>query len=281
MKPVRELIPSTQQSLFCGEYEQSSFRFPWHYHPQWELTYIIEGAGIAYTGNSIRHFMAGELVLIAPNTPHCWKSNASDKGQVKSIFLQWDNDYLGQDWLSKPEFICINTLFEQCEAGIRFSLAEQSPIVSRLQQLPQLTPFKKLWGFTDLLYEISLLGREKIGDGGKLDTQLDKSGRVEPILNYVNQHYSQPISAENMAQVTNMTPVSFSKYFSKTFGKPFTRFLNEYRVSQACSLLITTNKTVDEIAYISGYQNMSFFHRQFKLITGKTPLLFKQTYLPE
>lgn len=279
MKPILEHIPSTSgESLFFGHYEQTSFTFPWHYHPQWELTYIIKGTGSAYTGNSIRHFNSGELVLVAPNTPHCWKSNTSDNNKVKSVFVQWDNSFLGSDWLAQPEFSSIGSLFEQCRSGLAFSLPINSEIPNTMQGLRFKSPFKRVWHFTDLLYEISQLEKREIGYGGKLETDLDKSGRIKDILNYVNQYYGQPITSKEMASITKMTPVSFSKYFSQTFGKPFTRFLNEYRVSQACNMLVASHRSVDEIAFLSGYQNMSFFHRQFKLIVGKTPLQFRESY---
>lgn len=279
MKPVLEHIPNTNElALFFGSYEKTSFSFPWHYHPQWELTYILEGTGTAYTGNEVRHFVPGELVLVAPNIPHCWKSNVSDTSHVKSVFVQWDNHYLGSDWLEKPEFHTIKSMFDSCKAGFRFVLDGNEELVERAQQLRFLSPFKRMWGFTDVLYELSLLDRVPVGFGGNLDASVEHSKRIKVILDYVNKHYAQVISAEDMASITNMTAVSFSKYFSRTFGKSFTKFLNEYRISQACSLLVATDKQVDEVADLSGYQNMSFFHRQFKSRTGKTPLQFRLAY---
>ncbi|NLS14227.1 helix-turn-helix transcriptional regulator [Vibrio sp. SM6] len=280
MKPILEHIANNnEQSLFFGTYDKISFSFPWHYHPQWELTFIIEGNGIAYTGNEVRYFTPKELVLIAPNIPHCWKSNASDAEHVKSIFVQWNNNYLGRDWLNKPEFITIKSMLESCHAGFKFILPnEHEELTNKIKQLKRLSSFKRMWLFTELLYEISLLDRTPIGFGGNLKENLPNSKRIKDILNYVNRHYTRVITAEDIASVANMAPVSFSKYFSRTFGKSFTKFLNEYRISQACSLLVATNKQVDQVADLVGYQNLSFFHRQFKLITGKTPQQFRLEY---
>ncbi|WP_413113613.1 AraC family transcriptional regulator [Thaumasiovibrio sp. DFM-14] len=280
MKPILEHVPNTeQQSLFFNRYEKTSFTFPWHYHPQWELTFIVEGAGSAYTGNTIRHFVPQELALIAPNVPHCWKSNTGTKRGVKSIFVQWDNNILGENWLDKPEFSSIKSMFDNCSAGLSFDSA--SAFGERLIALQLKSPFKRTLGFIDLLHDLSLQTEvTSLGQGVLHAPSIEVDKRIVAILDYVNRNYVNTITAQQMAELTNMTPVSFSKYFSRTFEKSFTQFLNEYRISQACSLLISTEQSVEQIAFQCGYNNMSFFHRQFKAVNnGVTPMAFRVSYL--
>ncbi|PMH45311.1 hypothetical protein BCU68_10590 [Vibrio sp. 10N.286.49.B3] len=280
MRPILEHVPNTElQSLYFNRYEKTSFTFPWHYHPQWELNYIIEGTGSAYTGNTIRHFVANELALIAPNIPHCWKSNVGAKSGVKSIFVQWDNCFLGDNWLEKPEFTSIKAMFDGCQSGLSFSRADA--FGERIIGLQLKSPFRRMVGFIDLLHDLSMQTEVvPLGQGSMIAPTMVTDKRIIAILDYVSQQYARKITAENMASLTNMTPVSFSKFFTRTFQKTFTQFLNEYRISQACSLLISTRLTVEQIAYQCGYQNMSFFHRQFKVIKdGETPIAFRASYL--
>lgn len=279
MKPILEHVPNTQQqSLFFNQYDKKVFSFPWHYHPQWELTYIISGSGTAYTGNAVRHYSAGELVLLAPNIPHCWKSDGNAKTGVKSVYAQWDNSFLGDNWLDKPEFTSIKTLFEQCYSGLSFINCDA--LGERLNDLRFKSPFHRTLGFVDLLHELSLQQSVMpLGQQTNLCQDFASDKRIETILEYITQYYDQKISAKEMAQLVNMTPVSFSKYFTRTFQKPFTQFLNEFRVSQACGLLVSTELTVEQVAFQTGYQNMSFFHRQFKSVTEKTPNHFRESYL--
>ncbi|MGL6314238.1 AraC family transcriptional regulator [Vibrio sp. WXL103] len=279
MKPILEHVPNNQQqSLFFNQYEKKVFSFPWHYHPQWELTYILAGTGTAYTGNAVRHYSAGELVLVAPNIPHCWKSDGSSKTGVKSVFAQWDNSFLGDNWLTKPEFASIQHLFEQCHSGLSFIGCEE--LGESLNALRFKSPFHRTMGFVDLLHELSLKEHiEPLGQNTHVHLDFGSDKRIEAILNHITDYFDQKITAADMAAVTNMTPVSFSKYFTRTFSKPFTQFLNEFRVSQACGLLVSTELSVEQIAYQCGYQNMSFFHRQFKTITGQTPNGFRSSYL--
>lgn len=278
MKPILEHIPSNQhQSLFIKRYEQDSFSFPWHYHPQWELTYIIEGSGTAYTGNEVRHYVANELVLTAPNVHHCWTSSSVNRSQVKSIYIQWDNCFLGEGWLNKAEFSSIRALFSACKSGMSFSHAED--LGEKLIELEQHKPLARLLKFIELLHGLSThQSITNIGEVTLTTTGSVSDNKISAILEYVNDHYHQKITAAEMGALTNMTPVSFSKYFTRSFHKPFTQFLNEYRISQACSLLISSSLTVEQIAYQCGYHNMSFFHRQFKQVQGKTPIAFRAMY---
>ena len=73
----------------------------------------------------------------------------------------------------------------------------------------------------------------------------------------------------------NMSPTSFCRYFKKHFRKTFTNFLNEVRVGHACKLLQQTDRTVAEIAFASGYNQLTHFNRQFKRIVGYCPRAYR------
>jgi AraC-like DNA-binding protein len=63
--------------------------------------------------------------------------------------------------------------------------------------------------------------------------------------------------------------------FSKAHAKTFKEALNEYRLAHACKLLAHTNKSIEIIAYESGYGSQSFFNRMFKRFSGITPLAYR------
>jgi AraC-like DNA-binding protein len=73
-----------------------------------------------------------------------------------------------------------------------------------------------------------------------------------------------------------MNKAAFCRYFKKITNKTYFEFLNEIRIGYACKMLIEDkNQNITDIAYSSGFNNMSNFNRQFKLIKGKSP----STYL--
>jgi YesN/AraC family two-component response regulator len=100
--------------------------------------------------------------------------------------------------------------------------------------------------------------------------------RIKNILDFIENHYQRKIKIEELATLTFMTEGAFCKYFKKQFKRSFTNFLNEFRIRKACVLLQDTNKKLLDIALNCGYENMSFFHRQFKKYIKMTPLEYKR-----
>jgi len=76
-----------------------------------------------------------------------------------------------------------------------------------------------------------------------------------------------------------MTRQSFCRYFKNKTRKTYIQFLMEVRIGHACRLLVEDEKNVKEISYDCGYNNISHFNHQFKLITKKKPLEYKRDYL--
>ncbi|KAA1246406.1 AraC family transcriptional regulator [Aquimarina sp. RZ0] len=82
-----------------------------------------------------------------------------------------------------------------------------------------------------------------------------------------------------MADLVFLTEISFCKFFKRNFNKSFTNYLNEFRIRKSCQLLRQTNKKLLDIAEECGYENMSFFHRQFKKYIKKTPSEYRISFL--
>src|SRR5690606_41212153 len=87
-------------------------------------------------------------------------------------------------------------------------------------------------------------------------------------------HDALPIS------LLNMTPTSFSRYFTMKTSKSFSYFLTELRIRNACKQLSTEEaKTIAQICYESGFNTLSNFNKQFKTFIGMTPTEYRQKFL--
>ena len=88
-------------------------------------------------------------------------------------------------------------------------------------------------------------------------------------------NYMRKIHLEELSSCAHMNKNYFCKFFKKKIGKsPFT-YLNEYRINQAAALLLKSNAPITEIALNTGYENMSYFIRQFKYYKHCTPSDFR------
>ena len=93
-------------------------------------------------------------------------------------------------------------------------------------------------------------------------------------------NFHNAISLNEIANVANMTPQSFCKYFKQRTNKTYFSFLNELRIEHACKLMLANNDfSISEISIKSGFNNISNFNRKFKLQKKTSPLQFRKFQL--
>jgi len=100
--------------------------------------------------------------------------------------------------------------------------------------------------------------------------------RMRNIHQYIYEHFTEKITVKDIAGVANMTETSFCRYFKTRTLKNFTRFVNEIRISYACRLLSNTNYTVTAVCFESGFNELSYFTRQFKKIMKLSPQQYQK-----
>ena len=282
MKAQYEKITGSSESSFNAfVYENENFDAPWHFHEEYELTYIEKGKGIRYVGNSVEKFEEGDLVLLGSNLPHCWKNSPQNTTMVKSLVFQWDGHLLGKEWLLKNEFKSIRDLLNNASEGIKFNKDFALEISVELREIMNSSPFEKLIGFLQILERLSLIPEmEKLTTPGfspNLNRKTNK--RIDKVYDFVQNNYDKKIKLNDVSSLVSMGDEAFCRFFKKSFGKSFFTFINEYRINLACKMLIETNMQISQIAYASGYESLPFFYRQFKKFMGCSPLVYQKKYV--
>ena len=283
IQPSFEVVNSvSHQSYLLRIFEEEAFTSPYHYHPEFELTLITQGSGKRYIGNHMANFDEGDLVFLGGNLPHCWKTDPVNKGMINagSIVIQFTHDFLGTTFFDKPEMLTIKKLFERSQQGIVFYGHTKSIICNKLKKLLHLSHFERL---LELILIFQMLAKsDEYELLNSADTRYDFNQkdqvRLKRIYEYVEQNYQNPIEMKAVANLANLTIPSFCNYFKKTVNQTFTDFMNEYRINQACKLLIT-EKSITDICFDCGFANASYFSKVFKQIKGKSPLQFKNLVL--
>lgn len=251
----------------------------WHFHPEIELAYIKGGAGRRHIGKHLSKYSNGDLLLIGSNLPHYGFTQPHFKNE-KEIVLQFNQDFLGKDFLDIPEANKIRDLLDRADYGVHFNPAARKIIGPKIEALSDIPPFKRLLAFIRILDEMSecddyeVLNKEKI----KAEEENAQDEKLAQIFGIIRKDYHQEIKLVSLADQANMTVPSFCRYFKKQSGKTFTQFINEYRIIHACKLLSESTKMITEIAEESGYKNFSYFNRQFQKFTGKTPTEYRMEF---
>ena len=96
------------------------------------------------------------------------------------------------------------------------------------------------------------------------------------ILKIVEEHYSEKLSIKEMAEACGFSQSHFMKFFKTTIGVSFTSYLNDYRLTMASRLLLSSEDSILTIAGDTGFDNLSYFNRVFKQRFGMTPREFRR-----
>ncbi|PCH76629.1 MAG: AraC family transcriptional regulator [Flavobacteriaceae bacterium] len=270
---------SQQNSSFCITYKKyAHFMKVWHYHSELELVLLLKSTGTRFIGDDIHQFNAGEVILIGKNLPHMWLNDpeyfeGNSSLEASAIVIHFKEEFLGKEFWNTPEMNAIPTLFERAKRGIRFKGPNKHKIIKQLKSLSQLSDFKKVIAFLQILQELALesdyelLAKDSFLD----DFKKPEKRKLEPIYNYIINNFKENISLNDVAALACMNPSSFSRYFKRVQHKTLKQYINELRVGFACKLLLENKYSMTDICFESGFNNLSNFNRQFKSITSFSP----------
>lgn len=271
------------RSFAFRTFDLPTFDSPWHFHLEVELTLITEGRGRRFVGDHIATYGPGDLVLLGPELPHFWHSEAvegSERERSRSLVVQFLPDFLGTKFLGLPELDAIRKLFLYSARGLKFTGRTQERAADILLRMSTRSPQGQLLG---LLQALDILSRspdvEVLATEGfapLLDNRTEE--RINLCQDYIFDNLDRQIRLDDVAAHMNMSPSAFSRYFKRIMGKNFSHFVNELRVGQACRALIESDRTIADIAFKSGFNNLSNFNRRFRELRGVSPRQFRDRH---
>lgn len=277
MKPRLENLAhrTHTQSFLCYEVLVPSFEFQWHYHPEYELTYIVKGQGKRLVADGYEDFQAGDFVLLPPFVPHTWISEMAGNEACQAIVIQFSPEFV-ERLLPFTEMKNLEPLFANASRGLQFTL----PTNEVWQLLHQMLLANELTRFTLLLQILSQLTTLSAVPIASLLYKPMKGNeiqqRINKVLLYVQNEFRQNISLHKAASLIHLSESAFCKFFKRTCGKTFSDYTNEIRIAYACQLLIETDKPIGEIATESGFESLSYFNRVFLRKKRQRPLAFRK-----
>jgi len=284
MKPYLEKVtPQVNCSFNVKLYILPYINTPWHYHPELEITFILKSTGRRIVGDSVEQFSSGDMVLSGSNLPHVWINEKKyyqkdSKEQARVLVVHFKKDCFGTMFFNIPEAAAIEKLFIKSHRGLKIIGSTRENIAENLLQLQSTKGFPRVIQFFTILHKISqssdyeFLASECFWQKYPITTD----ARMSAIIEYITQHFTEPITLSQISSIAGMTQNSFCRYFKTLTKKTFCEFLNDLRIRYACKLLQTDNISVTKAAFECGYNNLSHFNRQFKLITGQTPSNFQR-----
>ncbi len=257
----------------------------WHYHQEVELVCFVKGTGTQFVGYDIKHFKAGDMVLVGSSLPHMWGSDRNhptknNKDKCESYVIHFLPDCFGLDFFTLPENKPMLLLLEKAQRGLAVKGKTKDAVLEMMQELLNADSTQRIILLLQILSKIAntkdqqfVCSKVYVANFSPQD-----SDRLNDIYQYSMNNFSKPLKLEEIAAVANLAPNSFCRYFKARTRKSFSKFLIELRINHACKLLAETQRTVAEICYDCGYNSFSNFNKHFRLITNKTPLVHRKYY---
>ncbi len=256
------------------------FRFPGvelHWHPETELNYITEGCAEFICGDEKLEAGEGDVILILPNMLHSIR--VSSGGRCVYDTLVFDASMLGTEDTDRGAEELIKPLlkgdygmsclirgdesFRECSEEI-FRCIEKDTALADIRLKSELIRF--FW----MLFEKGRVNSDKNISQGSME-------QLRGAIEHINKNYMDNITIENLADKAHLSRSYFMAAFKKRTGMGAMEYVNRVRIRAAERRLWDGDENIVDIAYDTGFRNLSNFNRRFKEKTGMTPSEYRKS----
>ncbi len=286
MKSALQKSPIPKNHAFLVRYLKERYFDPnWHFHAEYQIFMVLKGEGTRFIGDHVAPFKPGNITFTGPDLPHLWRSDqemhlGKEEEHCEGIVVYFNEKLLGKSLLQTEEAIRIRQLFKKSLRGLDVTGRTRETVHKTIAGLPELNGFD---GVLELLKILNMLSNtndlKSLASPGYTNSLKEgDTERMNKVYAYVMQNFRRRITVSELAELTSMTPTSFSRYFKVHANKTFSEFVSEIRIGNACKLLIERKINASQACYASGFQTLSNFNKQFKTITKRTPMAYKKEY---
>lgn len=281
---LQRLVQEPDKSFIVYHEKEPFFSSPWHHHPEFELVLITKSTGKRIIGDHIGYFQEGDLVLIGSQLPHVYDNDpvysAGISGlKAEAIVIQFLPDFLGDRFFKAPEFQPFRECLEKSARGLKISGPTGVQVADLMKAMLDMDGLQRLVSLLSIFHKLSrTTDFELLASPGFMNHfEVSASERVRKVTEYIMKNFTDEISLNTIADVANMTPTNFCTFFKKYYRETFVRYLNNIRIGYSCKLIGEDHKNISEIAYESGFKNISNFNRQFKRVKRIGPAEYRQS----
>ena len=282
---MREITPlGDNDFMYVADRRKKEFDFPIHQHEIFELNFIAGASGCRrVVGDSSEVIGDLDLVLItSPNLEHVWEQHECKSDDIHEVTVQFflDFDSPTSPFCKNP-YKSIHQMLTRAKRGLAFPNEAIMMVYHRIVRLSSIEEgFLAVQELFSILYELSKFdnARELASSAfAKVEVESD-SKRILKVKNYIDEHYKEEMSLEQLADLVGMTPTAFSRYFKQRTGKNLSEYIVDIRLGHAARRLVDTTDSVSEICWTTGFNTLSNFNRLFRKRKGCSPTEFREKY---
>ena len=276
MRPSREPIAHDIATAHLLDVARTRFDGPYHHHAALELTWIREGAGVRVIDGQVMPFAAGDVVLVPPQVPHVWWSRGEGETASACVLHLLVPQALG----ALPELRGLSGWLAEGARPAVLDGALREAVIAELQALSAIEGLERLGRALSLLGRIAASpeGVQRLAPSGRTPSSPDDDARLGRVLAWIHRDFAQPLSVDEGARRLSVAPASFSRAFQRRVGRPFSVYVNDVRIAEACLLLRQSSRSITEVARRCGFPTLGHFHRQLVRRTGLGPREYRKAF---
>ena len=250
-----------------------------HRHDAWELYYVGHGKGNRMAGDTLQPFAAGDVALIPPSMLHRWEyaaDSVDEDGCVRYLMVAFSHSLVERCMDVFPELRnrLADVMFPT--DALKFGPESSRIIRKTLSEINEMDELGRLSAMFRLL-PVIFTSSDHIFAGKPMRIEKDVR-RMQQICAYVMKHYVRSIALDDIAAEVGMNRSAFCSYFKRCKGMTFSQFVTQYRLNTACELLKHSQKSVSEICYLVGFNDLPHFVRVFTSTIGMSPSKYRKQY---
>ena len=260
-------------AYYAVDEHHERYRMPMHWHREAEILRVFKGRLSLYVDDQTLVLRSGDAMLIGEGVIHGGEPEGCEYGCI--VF---DTALLTREDACKR---AMKRVLDRSICLRREALAADAALLSSVDALFEsvaggvsdeaLRVMGALYGFFGRLADK--------GDDARTDIAASrfrqKAEQLKPALEYIETHYGQPITLDALARLSGLSSKYFCRFFRAIVHRSPIDYVNYYRIECASHFLTATDMTVAEIAQHCGYNDSSFFIKQFRKYKGTTPKQYR------
>lgn len=281
---IHEITPLMGKDvLYIADRHKKEFTYPMHNHSVYELNFVENAKGVRrIVGDSQEVIGDYDLCLItSPDLEHVWEQNECHSDDIREITVQFDFSMSDETLFGRNPYASITRMMQEAKKGLSFPLQAIMKVYGLLDTLSSVKDgFYAVQQFLTILYELSRCENARIlasSSYAKVAVE-DDSRRILKVKNFISKNYMDELRLPELASLAGMSSSAFSRFFKLHTGRNISEYIIDLRLGYAARMLVDTAKSISEIGFDCGFNNLSNFNRIFKKKKGCSPSEFRESY---
>ena len=281
---IHEITPLMGKDvLYIADRHKKEFTYPIHNHSVYELNFVENAKGVRrIVGDSQEVIGDYDLCLItSPDLEHVWEQNECHSDDIREITVLFDFSMSDETLFGRNPYASITRMMQEAKKGLSFPMQAIMKVYGMLDTLSSVKDgFYAVQQFLTILYELSRCenARTLASSSYAKVTVEDDSRRILKVKNFISKNYMDELRLPELASLAGMSSSAFSRFFKLHTGRNISEYIIDLRLGYAARMLVDTAKSISEIGFDCGFNNLSNFNRIFKKKKGCSPSEFRESH---